>query len=339
MTGGVAAAQRLERFLAAVAPGRRATVRSCRAATGGYSRTTHFAEVGWDDGTTDRLVLRADPAPGTTVFTSDRDAEWRLLQALAAPGARPGFRVAPPRWYDATGEFFGGRCIVSELVPGRSLQEVAAAADDLDVPVQAMVETFAAVHAVPLDDLPAGLVRPDSLGSALDEVADAYSRVERQILDSSPVLAFVGALLRTYRPPAVPFTLVHGDCQPGNVLVPPEGLPVVIDWEFARIGDPRADLGYYRQMPLQPNLYTVDKADFLARYRAVTGLSAEQVNPEVVDFFLVVGMATLLVQLLEAADAVAAGQRRGALATYLLNAISLQYDLFLDVAGRLALSR
>jgi aminoglycoside phosphotransferase (APT) family kinase protein len=133
----------------------------------------------------------------------------------------------------------------------------------------------------------------------------------------------------------VPFTLVHGDCQPSNVLVSDSGERVVIDWEFARIGDPREDLGYYTQIPMPPNVYSQDPAGFLARYRDRTGLTEEQVNPATVEYFLLIGMARLLAQMLQALDAVANGESRGVLATYLINAISHQYGLYFEVCRRL----
>lgn len=328
-------AEALGAFLAAAEPGRRATVTGLRPVSGGYSRLTAVADVRWDDGAVERLVLRADPPPGEGVFVSDRDAEWELLRALAASGSVP---VARPRWYDATGEHLGTRCIVVDHVAGRDLQQVLRTAEDPAGPAGTFVDAIAAVHGTPLDTLPAGMARPADPDAYLDGVLDLYRQVDREVADSSPVLRHVSARLRGHRPPPVPLTLVHGDCQPGNVLVrdPAVGGYVVIDWEFARVGDPREDLGYYTQIPMQPNVYTADPAGFLARYRQRTGLSEEQVNPATVEYFLVVGMARLLVQILRALDAVAAGGSRGVMATYLAGAVTHQYGLFLDVARRVA---
>src|SRR5262245_36731190 len=38
--------------------------------------------------------------------------------------------------------------------------------------------------------------------------------------------------------------LVHGDYRMGNVIVGPEGLRAVLDWELAHAGDPMEDLGW-----------------------------------------------------------------------------------------------
>jgi aminoglycoside phosphotransferase (APT) family kinase protein len=40
-------------------------------------------------------------------------------------------------------------------------------------------------------------------------------------------------------------TLVHGDFRVGNVIVGPEGLRAVLDWELAHVGDPAEDLGWF----------------------------------------------------------------------------------------------
>ncbi len=323
----------LERFLGCVEPGRRPSVTAFRAITGGYSRLSVVADVRWGDGGTERLVLRGDPPPGDGVFVSDRDAEWRVLQALSRSGSVP---VARPRWYDATGEFFGTKCIVFDHFAGRSLQDVLREADDASDPGRMFVDTIAQIHRSPVEALGTAVAQPAGWDAYVEGVLDVYRAVEREVSDSSPVLRYASALLVRHRPPPVPFTLVHGDCQPSNVLVGESGEHVVIDWEFARIGDPREDLGYYTQIPMQPNVYHRDRQAFLARYRERTGLTEEQVNPATVEYFLVVGMAHLLSQILRALDAVARGESRGIMATYLINAVTHQYGLYLDICRRVA---
>jgi aminoglycoside phosphotransferase (APT) family kinase protein len=320
-----------ERFLAVVEPDRPAAVTAFRPISGGYSRLTAVADVRWDDGVTERFVLRGDPPPGEGVFVSDRDFEWQLVQALSRSGHVP---IPRARWYDQSGEHFGTKCIVVDHFAGRSLQDVLRAADDTSAPARLFVDTIAGIHSAPLDRLPEGMKQPTSWDSYLDGVLDLYRQVDRQISDSSPVLRYVSARLSKQRPSEVPLTLVHGDCQPSNVLVDDSGERVVIDWEFSRIGDPREDLGYYTQIPMAPNVYHDDRAGFLARYRERSGLSEEQVNPDTVAYFLVVGMARLMVQILQALDAVAGGESRGIMATYLVNAVTHQYNLFMDVTRR-----
>ena len=50
-------------------------------------------------------------------------------------------------------------------------------------------------------------------------------------------------LARTRPAPSVP-SVVHGDFRNGNLIVGPEGIRAVIDWELAHLGDPLEDLGW-----------------------------------------------------------------------------------------------
>ena len=324
---------RFERFLAAVEPAREGRVVACEAITGGYSRISARARVRWRDGVEETFILRGDPPPGSGVFTSDRDAEAELLGALPAATSVSTPRV---RWYDGSGEHLGSKAIVMDCAPAVSLQDEMARAQDIGPLTDLFIDTFAAVHATPLDRLPARMPHPPDWLSYLDGVLAGYDRIAGEHPGSAPVLGYVTWWARTHKPPPVPLGLVHGDCNPTNVLVGPSGPPLVIDWEFARIGDPREDLGYYTQSPVQPNVYWADPERFLDRYRAATGLTAEQVNPQTVDYFLIIGMAALLEQLLTAAAAIGAAERPGILAPYLINAISHQHDMFLAICDRLS---
>ncbi len=331
MTGPRLTVEALQRFLDAVEPGRAAAVQSVTPLAGGYSRDTAIAEVSWGDGSTERFVLRGDPPP--SVFVSDRDVEWRLLRALATTSGP--LRIASPRWYDADGACFDTKCIISDFYESRSLQDLAREHEpDLTEERDRFVDTVVDIHRTPVDDLPAEIPRPDSWGAYLDGLVDLLDHYSRSGADSRPALRYAASRLRSYRPPPVPLTLVHGDCQPSNVLLGDAGC-TVIDWEFGRVGDPREDLGYYSKIPVPPNLYEYDPEAFLARYRAGTGLTEEQLNPEVVQYFYLLGLIRLYGQMMEAADAVANGESRGVMATYLVNGVSYQYGAYFEIARRL----
>lgn len=327
-------AKRFERFLAAVEPERAGSVRTCSAIIGGYSRTTQRAQVMWADGTEETFILRSDPPEGSGVFVSDRDAEAQLLRTLTA--AAP-VRTPVLRWYDATGEHLGAKCMVMDAAPQPiDLQTLMAQADDVRPLTDVFLDTFAGVHATPLDLLPPSMPRASDWDTYFDGVLDRYERMAARFPSSAPVLRHVSRWARAHRPAPVPLALTHGDCQPTNVLISPGADPLVIDWEFAHIGDPREDLGYYTQNPLQPNVYWADKDHFVARYRATSGYTDDQLNPDVVEYYLLLGISMLLEQLLDAAAAIGAERRPGILATYLINAISHQYDMFLAICERLS---
>ena len=321
----------LQRFLDAIEPGRQPVVISVTPVAGGYSRDTAIAEVQWAAGVSERFVLRGDPPP--SVFISDRSSEWRLLQALATSSGP--LSIPAPRWFDADGTYFGAKCIVSEFYESRTLQDLAREhEDDLGQVRDEFVDTIVDIHRTPVDDLPADLPRARDWDAYIDGLLDLIDQASRTGRDSRPGLRYAAARLRSYRPPTVPLTLVHGDCQPSNVLLGDAGRKV-IDWEFGRIGDPREDLGYYSHIPVLPNVYQADPEAFLRRYRDDSGLSEEQVNPEVVEFFYLLGLIRLYGQMMEAADAVADGESRGVMATYLVNAISYQYGTYFEIARRI----
>ncbi|MGW4410952.1 phosphotransferase family protein [Nonomuraea sp. NPDC004702] len=59
-----------------------------------------------------------------------------------------------------------------------------------------------------------------------------------------PVFELALRRLEADRPPAVPASVVHGDFRNGNLIVGPEGVRAVLDWELAHAGDPLEDLGW-----------------------------------------------------------------------------------------------
>ena len=319
---------RFERFLAAVEPDRAATVTAFKPISGGYSRVTARVDVRWSDGDEEKLILRMDPPPGKEgVFSSERDREWSVLQALWADGT---VTIPRPRWYD-TGEHLGTKAIVMDFVEGTPLQLTLQPDGDFRPATDIYLDVAATLQRIPLKALPGEIEHPDDWDSAIDSAIDIYGRGERGLVESDPVIRYVTAWLRANKPPPVPLGVVHGDFQPGNILVAAGREPVVIDWEFTRIGDPREDVGYYSGSPLPNSLYTADADYFLARYRQVTGLSEEQVNPDVMRYFFILGMAELMIQMMQGADALARGKPKPVMNTFLINSISYFHQNYVDI--------
>jgi len=322
--------ERLERFLAEVAPDMKATVGSYQPISGGYSRVTAVAEVQTGAGGAEKLILRSDPPGGQGVFESDRDREWELLQALWELDT---VNIPRPRWYDATGELLGTKTIVMDHVDAMPLQLMLGEGADVEGARAVFLDVAAALQRTPVDALPAGLERPVDWDTYLDGAIEIYTRAEREISDCSPIIRYVTAWLRANRPPPVPLGVVHGDFQPGNILVGGDPAPVVIDWEFTRIGDPREDIGYYSENPLPNSLYSGDPVEFLAQYRERTGFTEEQVNPRVMRYFFILGMAELFVQMMRGADALTNGQGKGIMTPFLVNSMSYFHEKYLDICS------
>lgn len=303
---------------------------------GGMSRVVGKAGVRWSDGLVQMLLLRSDPET-EGLFRSDRDAEWRLLTALNGVEAP---RTPHALWYDSDGSWFGTKTIVTDFCEGANLHHLMQDYQDLDKRAAAFCDTVASIHRVPLPALPPEMMPQGGWDDYIDGQLDAYARAERSLQCRLPVFRYLSARLRHMdRPPEAPFVLVHGDAQPGNVMIEPGEQPLVIDWEFSRIGDPREDLGYYAQIPMPPNLYGLDPQGYLARYRSITGLSEDQVNTDTVDYFRMLGMAALLIQIAEGTDSLACGEPGGALVTYLINALSYNWEELFKAARRIAAGR
>jgi aminoglycoside phosphotransferase (APT) family kinase protein len=323
--------ERLERFLAEVEPELGATVVSFRPISGGYSRVTALTEIRTANDATQKLVLRSDPRGDKGVFMSDRDREWPLLKAMWDVDT---IEIPRPRWYDGTGERLGTKTIVMDHVEGNPLQSTLGQGANVAAARTVLLEVAAGLLRTPLDALPADIERPTDWDSYIDSAIDIYVRAESELSDSSPIIRYVSAWLRANKPPPVPLAVVHGDFQPGNVLVADGRPPVVIDWEFTRIGDPREDIGYYSGSPLPDSLYTSDPDTFLAQYRELTGFTEEQVNPEVMEYFFILGMAELFVQMMQGADALSRGEAKGIMSPFLVNSMCYFHEKYLEICSR-----
>jgi aminoglycoside phosphotransferase (APT) family kinase protein len=322
--------QRLAAFLTEHDGRRTAEVTSYEAMVGGYSRLMARADVRWSDGSTEVLVLRGDPPPGKSMAETDRDAEHLLLRALGDSGAIPTPRV---RAYDDQGDRLGTKCIVIEFVHGQPLQTLLGAADDLahGSYADALVDSMAAVHSIDPDVVADVLPRPADWDTYIRGLIDRFRSSDQQHVESMPVLRYVAAWLESHLPPPLPLRVVHSDFQPANIMVDASGTHQMVDWEFAHIGDPREDLGYYNvyAAALGPNLFARDPERFLARYRERTGFGEDAVNMQTMAFFSSLAAISVYSQILGGAAAMARGQNSGLMTTYTLNALTVGHSNFL----------
>ena len=335
---------RLAGFLATVRPEVSASVRSYSLMTGGYSRIMARAIVDWSDGTTQTLVLRGDPPPDKMMLVTDRDAEWAVLRSLSSVAEIP---MPAALHYDSTGHHLGTKAIVLEFCPGPSLQ---AQLNDLvssGVPLDdqrvlsirdAFVDTIARVPQVDLGRLPS-LVMPTNWDAYLTSVNNAWAENERLLSDSNPTMRYLAAWLNAHRPPPMPLALQHGDLQPANILVDPsDGGHRLIDWEYAHIGDPREDLGWYvtYSAAAGPTLYGADPEAFLGRYRHRTGTSELHVNQATIGYFSVVSAVKVFSGVVQAASAMGDGTNSGIMTTYNINAATVGHMNFIGACSALA---
>jgi aminoglycoside phosphotransferase (APT) family kinase protein len=237
----------LEAFLAGVlqAPVR---VTAARQLTGGASRATWAIDVevasGPEQGT-HALVLRADLGGTITDEALNREQEFHLLEAAH----RAGVLVPRPRWLCTDASVLGVPFFLVDRVEGESVgrrvvREPSLAEARRLLPRQ-MGEQLARIHAIP----PAGVgwalptLRTADNSPALAAVEASARQLER-LGEPHPALELALRWLRRNAPACDPIVLCHGDFRVGNLMVGPDGLRAVFDWEFAHLGDPAEDLAW-----------------------------------------------------------------------------------------------
>lgn len=74
----------------------------------------------------------------------------------------------------------------------------------------------------------------------LQQYRDIYQSYDKP----RPVFELGFAWLKDQLPPCPAPRLVHGDFRNGNLMIAPDGVRGVLDWELVHLGDPREDLGW-----------------------------------------------------------------------------------------------
>jgi aminoglycoside phosphotransferase (APT) family kinase protein len=199
-----------------------------RRLTGGASRETWAFEAAGD-----RFILQRERTGSPR--TGAMAIEAAMLRAAADAG------VLVPLLVSASGEpgDLGAGYLVSRFVDGETIarkilrdEEFAGARDHLAADCG---RALAAIHRVPTEAVP-GLERTDQVAQ--------YRAVLDDLGDPHPTFEHAFRWLEANRPSSSGDAIVHGDFRLGNLMVGPDGLEAVIDWELAHLGDPMEDLGW-----------------------------------------------------------------------------------------------
>jgi len=182
--------------------------------------------------------------------------------------------------------------------------------------------------------LPSEIERPATWDEHFDASIQVWRDLEAAHPEPLPELRFLTRWLEAHRPPPAPLVLVHGDFQAGNVMVRPDGSLVAVDWELARVGDPREDLGWFRMTHAvnPPDLIGANAQRFCERYRASTGLDAAVINPLTVIYFEILPAGRPLALFLERMRSLAAGDSPSALSAYQVEVVSALVQVWIAAA-------
>jgi aminoglycoside phosphotransferase (APT) family kinase protein len=193
--------------------GGQAEITDLRRLTGGASRET------WSFDADGRPLILRRPAP---------PVEAQALRAARRAG------VPEPEILVATDELIIMERLEGETLARRILRDDAFAEVRPRLAEQCG-EILARIHSIPVDEVP---------GAEWWDVLAWPREMIQTCEDPSPALELGLRWLEERRPPRGEDVIVHGDFRNGNLVIGPEGIRGVLDWEQVHRGDPMQDLGY-----------------------------------------------------------------------------------------------
>jgi aminoglycoside phosphotransferase (APT) family kinase protein len=240
------------------------TIEGMTRMSGGASRETWAFDAVSPDGSRTELVLRRDP-PGRPGEPGAMSREARAISGARAAG------LAVPEVLLCTDapDLGGSAGLVMRRVAGETIARRILRDDAYRPAREGLVSQLAAfaagLHAL---DPPADLPVPDPVRDLRATLA--------KFGQSSPAFELALRTLEGDPPPARRPAIVHGDLRLGNLIVGPQSLRAVIDWELVHAGNPAEDLGWlcvkaWRFGASAPVAGVGTRAELLAAYRAAGG--------------------------------------------------------------------
>jgi aminoglycoside phosphotransferase (APT) family kinase protein len=258
-----------------------AEVRGLQRLSGGAMQELWAFDVAAADGGV-RELIRSPGGVDRRPATGGMEMEARVLKLAVAAGV-----PAPPVGHVLTPADGLGSGFIMTRIPGETLArrilrdpEYAEARTKLAFQLGAAA---ARIHRI--DVAAAGAL---TRATPAEAVAGAYERY-RQLGMDRPVFEWAFRWFRAHAPSdEVELAVVHGDLRTGNIIVGPEGLRSVLDWEATHIGDPMEDLAWLCIPPWRfgeldkPAGGVGSRDELFAGYEAESG---RRVDPERVRFW------------------------------------------------------
>jgi aminoglycoside phosphotransferase (APT) family kinase protein len=207
--------------------------------SGGASQETWSFDIVHPDGKVGAILRRAPQGYGAApTRAAGLDAEARLMQ-LAHDAGVPSPRVMHVlKPEDGLGTGFIMARIEGETIARKILRDEAFA-KARPLLARQLGKVAAGIHDLPRAQLPK--LRQMSATTEIGEIEREY----RGFNWPRPVFELALRWLSDHDPgPSDEVTLVHGDFRHGNLIIGPDGVRAVLDWELAHLGDPMEDLGW-----------------------------------------------------------------------------------------------
>ena len=228
----------LGRCVASWYPGATGVINAIRL-SGGASQETWSFDIEHPGGNVGAILRRAPQGYGAApARAAGLNAEAILMQRAYDAGV-PSPRVLHVLQPDeGLGTGFIMERVEGETIPRKILRDQQFAQIRPKLARQ-LGSVLAGIHGLELSALPE-LRRM----TAAKEIAE-LERDYRSFDWPRPVFELALRWLRDRDPgPSAEITLVHGDFRHGNLIIGPDGLRAVLDWELAHFGDPMEDLGW-----------------------------------------------------------------------------------------------
>jgi aminoglycoside phosphotransferase (APT) family kinase protein len=227
----------LGRCVASWCPGA-SGVRNAARLSGGASQETWSFDIVHPDGNIGAILRRAPMGHGASPRSIGLDVESILMQRAfdaGIPSPRV-LHVLQPQ--DDLGTGFMMARVEGETIPRKILRD-AQFAEARPKLARQIGKVLAGIHGLDLAQLPK--LRQMT---ATKEIAE-FERDYRSSNWPRPVFELALRWLRDHDPgPSDEVALVHGDFRHGNLIIGPDGVRAVLDWELAHLGDPMEDLGW-----------------------------------------------------------------------------------------------
>jgi len=297
---------------------------------GGSSRTVAFDVV--EGAARRRLVSRQETyvAPNSPFLPPDD--QFRLLQVAFAhriPVPEPIFAYDAA---DGAGHGFVTAFVGGETMPNRILGDAAFADIRPRLAAQAGA-IFAALHAID----PAEVAFLARYADSDDPLAAQRARLDSYD-EAHPTIELGLRWLELHRPPAGPRRFLHGDLRTGNIIVGPDGIAAVLDWECSHLGASDEDLGWlctrswrFGRIALPVGGFG-SRGDLFAAYEAAGGA---RIDPDAVRYWEIFGLVRwAILNVMQAHGHVFGGRRSMGFAACGRNTSTIEYDLLMTLEGR-----